>query len=82
MSTDVGAVEEYYPELGRDAAPLGTVLAAPEDRLNDLTQIMVLRLVVRATGLDQRLQHRPLCIRQNHPSVPAMSIDRKDNAQA
>ncbi len=52
-------------ELGRQAAPLGAILAAPDDRLDRAAQIVVLGLAVRAAGLDQRFQHRPLSIRQH-----------------
>ena len=41
-------------ELNWQAAPLRTVLAAPNDRLDGPAQIMALRLVVRTAGLDQR----------------------------
>ena len=54
------------PEFGQNAAPLGTVLAALDNRLDGLAQIVVLGLAVRTAGLDQRLQHRPLRIRQHH----------------
>ena len=41
-------------ELNWQAAPLRTVPAAPNDRLDGPAQIMALRLVVRTAGLDQR----------------------------
>ena len=57
--------------LGRDSAPLGAVLATPDDRFHRLPQVAMLRLVVRAASLDQRLQHHLLRVRQHHFASPS-----------
>jgi hypothetical protein len=49
----------------RDAPPLGAVLVAPEDCADRLPQILMRLLAVRPNLVDQRLQHRPLRVRQH-----------------
>ena len=54
------------PQLCRDRTPFRTVSAPPDDCLHGAAQVRRRYLGVRTTGLDQRLQHRPLSIRENH----------------
>jgi hypothetical protein len=41
----------------------------PDDRLDRATQVVVLRLAARTARLDERLQRRPLLVRQNNKPV-------------
>jgi hypothetical protein len=48
-----------------DSAPFRTIVVPPNNRLDGAAQVVVLRLVVWATLLDQRGQLGPLSIRQH-----------------
>jgi len=52
-------------QMWRDAAPFGTVLVPPNDRLDGAAEVAMLRLVRRAALLDQRCKLNPLSICQN-----------------
>ena len=58
------------PELGRHGPPLRAVRVPPDDRFHRPPQVARRRLALRPARLDQRLQSRPLPVRQHHPSVP------------
>src|SRR5215210_346375 len=55
-------------KLSRDGAPLGAVLMPPDDGRDRAPQILGRGLALGPAGLDQRLQPRPLRVRQHGPS--------------
>lgn len=53
----------------RESPPLHSVVVPPKDRADGPLQVLGLHLRVRAAGLDQWLQHRPLLVCQRHPAL-------------
>src|SRR3954469_21221312 len=61
-------------ELGRDRPPRGAVPVPPDDRLQRPAQVARSRLALRPRPLDQRLQRRPLLVREHQPPDPALPL--------